>query len=163
MRITISPIAKVSKWLCLLVALASPSVFAETTQQHIHEMSHHVMPFAMSETTHVFTMTEQGGVMSVIAKDASASDQVSLIQRHLTHQAKLFSQGDYSAPASLHGDTMPGLKTLQQRASELRVLYTATPEGANIEFKTTDLTLITAIHRWFGAQLSEHGADARAE
>jgi hypothetical protein len=27
----------------------------------------------------------------------------------------------------------------------------------------TDLRLLTALHRWFGAQLSEHGADARAE
>lgn len=26
-----------------------------------------------------------------------------------------------------------------------------------------DPALLTAIHRWFGAQLSEHGADARAE
>jgi hypothetical protein len=23
--------------------------------------------------------------------------------------------------------------------------------------------LLTALHRWFGAQLSEHGADAKAE
>jgi len=25
------------------------------------------------------------------------------------------------------------------------------------------LSILTAIHRWFGAQLSEHGADAKAE
>lgn len=30
-------------------------------------------------------------------------------------------------------------------------------------FSTQDRHLLTAIHRWFGAQLSEHGADARAE
>ena len=32
-----------------------------------------------------------------------------------------------------------------------------------ITFETKELGIITAIHRWFGAQLSEHGADARAE
>ena len=37
------------------------------------------------------------------------------------------------------------------------------PAGAQLSFKTDDLHLLTAIHRWFGAQLSEHGADARAE
>jgi hypothetical protein len=36
-------------------------------------------------------------------------------------------------------------------------------DGAEITFKTTDPHLLTAIHRWFGAQLSEHGADAKAE
>lgn len=30
-------------------------------------------------------------------------------------------------------------------------------------FETRDLRLLTAIHRWFGAQLSEHGSDVRAE
>jgi len=30
-------------------------------------------------------------------------------------------------------------------------------------FPANDLHAITAIHRWFGAQLSEHGADAISE
>jgi hypothetical protein len=34
------------------------------------------------------------------------------------------------------------------------------PHGAQITFITSDLKLITALHRWFGAQLSDHGADA---
>jgi hypothetical protein len=42
-------------------------------------------------------------------------------------------------------------------------LYSDLPDGAEITFKTTDPQLLTAIHRWFGAQLSEHGADAKAE
>jgi hypothetical protein len=38
--------------------------------------------------------------------------------------------------------------------------YTALPNGGQITFTTDDLHLITATHRWFGAQLSDHGADA---
>ena len=42
-------------------------------------------------------------------------------------------------------------------------MYTALPTGAEITFETSDIYLLTAIHRWFGAQLSEHGADANSE
>ena len=58
---------------------------------------------------------------------------------------------------------MPGLKELQVGAQRVRVSYSDLPDGAEITFKTTDLRLLTAIHRWFGAQLSEHDADAKAE
>ena len=58
---------------------------------------------------------------------------------------------------------MPGLKDLQAGASGITVLYTNIPLGAEITFETTNIHLLTAIHRWFGAQLSEHGADAKAE
>jgi hypothetical protein len=37
------------------------------------------------------------------------------------------------------------------------------PDGAKITFTTRDPHLLTAIHRWLGAQLSEHGADAKTE
>jgi hypothetical protein len=58
---------------------------------------------------------------------------------------------------------MPGLSELQAGASHIKVTYTALPDGAELAFSTEDRRLLTAIHRWFGAQLSEHGADAKAE
>ena len=58
---------------------------------------------------------------------------------------------------------MPGLKELQAGAADIKVSYATLPTGAELTFETTDLHLLTAIHRWFGAQLSEHGPDAKAE
>ena len=121
------------------------------------------MPFDLGRTTHIFRMTESGGVQTVIVKDATAKDQAALIQRHLQREAEAFQRGDYSDPASLHGATMPGLKELQAGAAQIKISYSALPTGAEITFYTTDLHMLTAIHRWFGAQLSEHGADAIAE
>ena len=126
-------------------------------------MSHDVMPFEISKTLHIFKMTEQGGVERVVTREAAENDQVALIQRHLQHEAERFQKGDYSDPARLHGADMPGLKELQEGASNVAITYTALPNGAEITFETEDLHLLTAIHRWFGAQLSEHGADAKAE
>jgi hypothetical protein len=75
----------------------------------------------------------------------------------------MFQHGNYSDPASLHGSDMPGLKDLKAGASLVKVSYATLPSGAEITFETTDLHMLTALHRWFGAQLSEHGADARSE
>ena len=58
---------------------------------------------------------------------------------------------------------MPGLSDLQANAVQIRITYTELPDGAQITFEAKDIHTITAIHRWFGAQLSEHGADATAE
>jgi hypothetical protein len=99
----------------------------------------------------------------VVAKDPGATDQIELIQQHLRHEAANFERGDFSDPAMLHGTAMPGLKELQSGASRVKVALTLLPAGAEITFGTTDLHLLTALHRWFGAQLSEHGPDARAE
>lgn len=148
--------------LCCLCFLAIPS-FAQTQQEHVHHQSHEVMPFDLSQTVHVFKMTETGGVQRVLANDANAVHQIMLIRQHLQFEAEQFQQGDFSDPASLHGESMPGLKTLQNQGSKFTVTYADLPVGGQITFETSDLTVLTAIHRWFGAQLSEHGADARAE
>ena len=147
----------------IFVLIGNISVYAGSRQEHVHQMAHSVMPFDISKTVHIFKMTESGGVQRVIAKDPGATDQIELIQQHLRHEAKMFQQGNYSDPAKLHGAEMPGLKDLEAGASRIKVSYEAVPSGAEIRFETTDPRLLTAIHRWFGAQLSEHGADARAE
>lgn len=153
--------------LATLLAITSlfnaASVYAQTQQEHVHHMSPGVMPFDMAKTVHIFRMTESGGVQRVIIREPGDTTQIALIQQHLQHEAERFQHGDYSGPVSLHGASMPGLKELQTGAHLVKVSYRALPEGAEIVFETNDLHLLTALHRWFGAQLSEHGADAKAE
>ncbi len=152
-----------SALIAIALALLGFNAQAQTPQEHVHQHSHDVMPFEMSKVVHIFRMTETGGLQQVIAKDSGAAEQVALIRQHLQHEAENFQRGDYSDPARLHGAGMPGLKELQAGASQIKVTYAPLPAGAEIRFETSDLHLLTALHRWFGAQLSEHGADARAE
>ena len=152
-----------AKAAAVLLLSSAAAVSAQTPQQHVHRMAHGVMPFDIDKTVHVFKMTESGGVQKVIAKDAGADVQIALIQQHLKHEAERFQRGDFSDPATLHGADMPGLEDLRAGAPAIKISYEACAAGAAITFETNDLHLITAIHRWFGAQLSEHGADARAE
>ena len=147
----------------LLVVVASVGARAQTTQEHVHEMAHGVMPFDLAKTLHVFRMTDSGGVERVIVRDSAHSDQLPLIREHLRKEAERFQLGDYSDPAQLHGARMAGIDELARGARRIRISYGELPDGAQIVFKTSDARLVTAIHRWFGAQLSEHGTDARAE
>ena len=98
------------RWIVVvLLAVGCALTWAQTKQEHVHQMGHSVMLFDLSKTMHIFRMTESGGVERVIVKDPTAQDQVVLIQRHLQHEAAAFQHGDYSDPASLHGADMPGL------------------------------------------------------
>ena len=149
--------------LSAVLLLTGITAIAQTQQEHVHDMSHGVMPFDMNRSIHVFKMTESGGIQRVIVKDRADAGQITLIRQHLREEAGRFQRGDYSDPADLHGATMPGLSELQHGAERVRVAYADLVDGGEITFRTLDLHLLTAIHRWFGAQLSEHGADARAE
>jgi hypothetical protein len=135
------------------------------TQQHsrqaaVAERGASVMPFDLEKTTHVFTPTESGGVEEVVADDPTDEKQVSLIRGHLEKEAAAFRRGDYSDPSSIHGQDMPGLKELEADHEKVEVRYSELPDGGRIEFSTGDPTLVRALHRWFDAQLSDHGADA---
>jgi hypothetical protein len=126
-------------------------------------MGQTVMPFDLNKTTHIFRMTDTGGVQSVVVKDARDKDQIPLVRQHLRHEAEAFQRGDYSDPTSLHGKTMVGTSELERHHASISVAYSELPLGAALTFATRERHLVTEIHRWFGAQLSEHGPDARAE
>ena len=129
-------------------------------QAMIHDMGSHVMPFEIDKTLHIFEMTVNGGIQQVVLRNPKDEDQLILIRQHLQDEAERFTEGDFSDPQTIHGNDMPGIKELEAAASKIRVTYEELPDGAQINYETTDIQLITAIHSWFGAQLSDHGADA---
>jgi hypothetical protein len=137
---------------------------AQSVQEHVHGQGHEVMPFDLAKTVHIFRMTEDGGIQKVVVRgDTADPGQVRRIQRHLAMEASEFQRGNFGDPAHLHGPGMPGLAELQAGAPRMQITYRPLPNGGEIRFRAKDIKLVTAVHRWFGAQLSEHGADARAE
>jgi hypothetical protein len=56
---------------------------------------------------------------------------------------------------------MPGLAEMRAAgAQELEVIYSELPDGAQIIYRSSSPHIVAAIHRWFDAQLSDHGQDA---
>ncbi|WP_449060561.1 hypothetical protein [Planomonospora algeriensis] len=129
-------------------------------QAEIATRSRQVMPFDLERTTHRFAESATGGVQTVISDDPADTEQIRLIREHLTAEAAGFSKGDYGDPASIHGGDMPGLRELEQGHSRIDIRYAELPAGARITYTTADASLITALHAWFDAQVTDHGQHA---
>ncbi|MFD1535531.1 hypothetical protein [Nonomuraea guangzhouensis] len=129
-------------------------------QAEIAARSRQVMPFDLERTTHRFAKSATGGVQTVTSDDPADAEQVKLIRQHLTAETAGFSEGDYGDPASIHGGEMPGLRDLEQGHSRIDIRYAELPAGARITYATSDASLVTALHAWFDAQVTDHGRHA---
>ena len=129
-------------------------------QQEVARRGAEVMSFDLEQTTHYFEPHEDGGLQRVTVKNPANSAQIALIQSHLREEAERFARGDFSDPAAIHGAGMPGLGALSKGAARIEVAYANRVDGAEIRFRTEDPALVTAIHQWFRAQLSDHGNHA---
>jgi hypothetical protein len=119
-----------------------------------------VMPFNLDTTTHTFQVLDDGGLQTVTADDPGDTEQIALIRSHVEYEANQFQQGHFADPAWLHGRDMPGLDELSAGADQLNIQYSDLPSGAQIRYTSTDAKLIAALHRWFAAQISDHGKHA---
>jgi hypothetical protein len=120
-----------------------------------------VMPFDLAQTTHVFSKTSTGGIQQVLVKESGNSPQIVLIRQHLFEISSQFKQGDFSNPAKIHGEDMPGLAQLRSaKPGEIKIVYRELPAGAEIDYSSDTPNLVEAIHRWFDAQLSDHARHA---
>jgi len=131
-----------------------------TPQAKVAARGAQVMPFDLEQTTHVFQRLDDGGRQTVTVKDPSNTQQIALIQSHLQHEVDKFRRGDFSDPARIHGDEMPGLAELKTGFGQIDIRYTALPNGGEIRYTTANPALVIALHRWFRAQVSEHGRHA---
>ncbi|MEL6605815.1 MAG: aspartate carbamoyltransferase [Cyanobacteria bacterium J06614_10] len=120
-----------------------------------------VMPFDLEATMHEFKAVPNGGLQTVTANDPTDSQQIELIQSHLKEESIKFQNGNFSDPAKIHGENMPGLASLQAGSDTIDIQYTALSNGGQIRYVTDDAELVTALHTWFEAQRSDHGHHAK--
>ena len=132
-------------------------------QAEVAERGKDVMPFSLPATTHIFTRSAKGGVQQVVARKAGDSSQVKLVRQHLRQIREQFDAGDFSGPAHIHGHDMPGLEELKAAGpGRIAIAYKDIKGGGQLAYSTSEPTLVAALHRWFDAQLSDHGKDAMA-
>ncbi|KVD85857.1 aspartate carbamoyltransferase [Burkholderia ubonensis] len=144
-------------------SLASSAAADMTARQkEVAQRGTDVMPFSLAATAHIFTKTADGGVQQVVTK-RDDPQQAGLIRQHLAMVAQQFAAGEFEGPEHIHGKNMPGLEALRAaRPGELEVSYRDLPNGGEIAYRTDQPRLVTALHQWFDAQLSDHGHDAMA-
>lgn len=152
--------------LCVALAIASTSpqlAFSADAQRQadVAERGKDVMPFSPNATTHIFTKTAEGGIQGVVAKNTADREQTKLVREHLQEVKRQFLSGDFSGPSHIHGQDMPGLDELRSaEPGQIAIDYREVDGGAELAYRTTDPKKVAALHRWFDAQLFDHGADA---
>lgn len=140
---------------------AAPSPPAPSDRQaEVAERGASVMPFDLERTTHRFTKNDAGGVQTVVADDPRDTAQITLVQQHLTAEVDRFRRGDFTDPARIHGNEMPGLETLRVHSGRITIDYENTRDGARATYTTADAELRNALHAWFDAQVGDHGSHA---
>ena len=141
---------------CTVTMAADPSRKADVAARGAQ-----VMPFDLKATAHMFAKTMDGGVQQVIARNPADTAQTRLIREHLKEITRQFRRGNFSAPTEIHGPAMPGLAELRDaKPGEIEIRYQDLPNGGQIRYSTLSAPLVAALHQWFDAQLSDHGADA---
>jgi hypothetical protein len=130
---------------------------------HTEPLGSDVMPFDVERSTHLFSRLEDGGVQLVVTDDPSDREQVSLIRSHLRKERRRFSRGDFSDPTTIHGHRMPGLAAIKRRYRQITVAYRPRANGAALRYRTQRRRIVSALHKWFAAQVHDHApyADLR--
>ncbi|MFI7679039.1 hypothetical protein [Actinophytocola sp. NPDC049390] len=149
-----------------LVALGGCAAQPDDPQQtgrqaEVAEKGSSVMPFDLEKTTHRFLPTPDGLRQEVVSDDPQDATQVELVREHLTSEVDRFRDGDFSDPARIHGPDMPGLADLSAGAQSITITYTDLSDGAALDFRTSDPSLVQALHDWGAAQVSDHGSHAQ--
>lgn len=141
---------------------AHMKIMAEAQRQaEVSERGKDVMPFNLAATTHIFSKSAEGGIQQVVAKKSNDATQVKLVRQHLQEIRDQFMKGDFSGPSNIHGQDMPGLADLKAaKPGQIAIDYKDVKGGAKLTYKTSDASLVAALHKWFDAQLSDHGKDA---
>ncbi|HDR9769743.1 TPA: aspartate carbamoyltransferase [Burkholderia cepacia ATCC 25416] len=142
--------------------VSSAAADTAARQKTVAQRGADVMPFSLTATIHIFTKTADGGIQQVVTKQDDPQ-QTGLIRQHLAMLARQFAAGDFAGPEQIHGKAMPGLEVLRAaKPGELAITYRDLPNGGEIAYRTDHPRLVTALHQWFSAQLSDHGHDAMA-
>ena len=125
------------------------------TQDEVAAPNTAVPSFDPEKAISLFQMLPDGGVQVLTVKDASDQKQIELIQAHLQEMSGKFSNGDFSDAARVHTNDMSWLNDLNAGAKQIDVDYTVLPNGGQISYTAADPSLVSAIHRWFMAQISD--------
>jgi hypothetical protein len=115
-----------------------------------------VMGFEHTRTTHRFLIEPDGGAVQVEVNDASDSESLGQIRRHLAQVAESFARGDFSMPLAIHDRVLPGVPEMTRLAGAIQYRYEEIEMGARVRVSTRDAAALAAIHAFLEAQIVDH-------
>ena len=135
---------------------ADPQKSKHDSMQSMNERGDTVMGFDHTKTTHHFLLRTDGGVIEVGANDKSDTASRDQIRMHLSHIAKMFGEGNFSAPMLIHEQDPPGAETMKRLKAKIKYDFGESAQGAFIRISTDDAEALKAIHEFLRFQIREH-------
>jgi hypothetical protein len=108
-------------------------------------------------STHLFDATPDGGRIE-LQRDEDDPAGVATIRQHLQEIAASFAAGDFSIPAFVHAEEVPGTAVMAARRDHITYTYRDLPRGGEVRITTTDAAALRAIHEFMAYQRQDHRA-----
>ena len=106
-------------------------------------------------STHHFDTLPDGGRIA-LERDVPDSAGVSQIRAHIREIARAFRAGDFSTPATVHMQDVPGAKVMAEKRAVITYEARDLPRGAELRIRTSDSAALRAVHEFLTFQRSAH-------
>jgi hypothetical protein len=133
-----------------------PQNFKRDSMESMNERGDKVMGFDHTKTTHHFLLKPDGGVIQIETNDNADTASRDEIRRHMRHIAKMFGEGNFSAPMLIHEQNPPGAEVMKQLKAKIKYEFGENERGAFIRISTSDVEALKAIHEFLRFQIREH-------
>ncbi len=114
------------------------------------------MGFEQEKITHKFIPTETGGEIMIMPKNASDSNTLNLIKKHIIDIQNDFSIGNFTKPFFIHAEQVPGTNTMSEKKDLIEYNIRQISNGSILSMITDDKEVINAIRNFMEYQGSEH-------
>lgn len=106
-------------------------------------------------STHQFVALPDGGRIE-LQRDVDDTAGVAQIRRHLQEIAKSFALGDFSTPAFVHMQDVPGTQVMSAKREAITYAYRELPRGGEVRIVTKDPQALEAIAAFMAFQRQDH-------
>ena len=124
--------------------------------ESMNERGDKVMGFDHTKTSHHFLLKTDGGVIQIEANDNADTASRDEIRMHMKHIAKMFGEGNFSAPMLIHEQDPPGADVMKQLKAKIKYEFGENERGAFIRISTGDADALKSIQEFLRFQIKEH-------
>jgi hypothetical protein len=109
-------------------------------------------------STHLFDALPDGGRIE-FQFNGDDPEEIATIRRHLQEIQVAFAAGDFSTPAFVHAQNVPGTDVMAARKEHIEYVYNELPRGGELRLVTSDPEALEAIRVFMAFQRDDHRAE----
>jgi hypothetical protein len=140
-------------------AEASPHAGSDSAFEALQERGAGPLGMGVDQyaSTHQFDILPDGGRIE-LQHDTDDAAAIARIREHLQEITRAFAAGDFSTPAFVHMQQVPGTDVMAAKRDVIEYDYRQLPRGGEVTITSTDAEALDAIRRFMEFQRADHRA-----